>query len=133
MELNRLDLIIKGIGKKTMTSWSEIIAECPKLYRNGMNFECGIGWANIINDLSLKIEDILNKKPSENRIFAIQVKEKYGTLRFYMSKDTEEIIDLITDAEALSSQTCESCGAPAKMRGARWVEVKCDQCYPETK
>jgi hypothetical protein len=64
-------------------------------------------------------------------IFAVQVKEKYGTLRFYMSCETDEITDLISDAEALSSQTCESCGEPAKMRGKFWLEVKCDKCYEE--
>jgi len=57
------------------------------------------------------------------------MKEKYGTLRFYMSCETDEISDLIAEAEALSSQTCENCGALAKMRGTRWMEVKCDDCF----
>lgn len=95
-----------------------------------------------MHDLSIKIEKILDEyserykvvegEESETiEIFAVQVKEKYGTLRFYMSCETDEIIDLISDAEALSSQTCESCGEPAKMRGKFWLEVKCDKCYEE--
>ena len=87
-----------------------------------------------------KIEKILNDyaenhkvaEGEENEIiemFAVQVKEKYGTLRFYMFCETDEICELIHEAEALSSQTCESCGASAKMRGTRWFEVKCDACF----
>lgn len=110
-------------------NWEEIKAKCPRLYREPLTFECGIGWVNIIHDVSVKIEKILEEKPDYFEIFAVQAKEKYGTLRFYMSTETDEIIDLISDAEALSSQTCESCGEPAKMRGKRWIEVLCDTCY----
>jgi len=123
-----------------MKSWDTIRQECPKLYKEGIAFECAHGWYDIVYDLSVKIEKILNEyaenhkrvEGEENEIFemfAVQVKEKYGTLRFYMSLETDEISDLIHEAEALSSQTCESCGASAKMRGTRWFEVKCDACF----
>lgn len=123
-----------------MKSWDMLRQECPLLYRNGIAFECGFGWYNILHDLSIKIEKILNEyaenhkvaEGEENEIiemFAVQVKEKYGTLRFYMSCETNEISDLIHEAEARSSQTCENCGAFAKMRGTRWMEVKCEKCF----
>lgn len=114
-----------------MNRWDEIKNRCPKLYRNGIAFECGEGWADLILNLSIEIERILNEKPVNNEMFAIQVKEKYGTLRFYMSLETREISDLIEDAEAHSSQTCEVCGAFAKMRGTKWIETRCDKCYKE--
>ena len=119
-----------------MNPWDEIQQRCPRLYRNEIFFECGIGWANIISDLSDKIERILEKKDDEREMFAVQVKEKYGTLRFYMSCETDEIFDLIRDTEALSSQTCEVCGRHAKMRHTRWIrwiEVRCDECYNDKK
>jgi len=116
-----------------MTNWEVIKSRCPRLYRKGIVFECGRGWSDIILDLSLQIEDILRKNHEESEMYAVQVKEKYGTLRFYMSSETDEIIDLISDTEALSSQTCESCGAPARMRGFRWVETKCDKCWESKK
>ena len=125
-----------------MSTWDILRAKCPRLYKNGIAFECASGWYEILHDLSIKIEKILEDyaerhkvvESEENEtieIFAVQVKEKYGTLRFYMSFATDEINDLISDAEVLSSQTCESCGAPAKMRGKFWLEVKCDKCYEE--
>jgi hypothetical protein len=123
-----------------MKSWDILRQECPKLYKHGIAFDCDIGWYDIVHTLSIKIEKILNDYAENNKavegeeneiieMFAVQVKEKYGTLRFYMSSETDEISDLIHEAEALSSQTCESCGASAKMRGARWFEVKCDACF----
>jgi hypothetical protein len=105
--------------------------KCPKLYKNGIVFECGKGWSHIILELSLDIEALLEKKPHYSEIYAIQVKEKYGTLRFYMTLETDEITALIEDAEALSSQTCESCGSSGKMRGVRWMEVKCEECFKD--
>lgn len=115
-----------------MSRWDKIRQKCPKLYRNGIIFECAHGWYDIIDELSVKIENILEKYENDD-MYAIQVKEKYGTLRFYMSCETNEIVELIDEAEALSSQVCETCGAPAKMRGVCWIEVKCDKCFGGTK
>jgi len=123
-----------------MKNWDTLRQEFPRLYKQDIPFECGLGWYDILHDLSIKIETILNEcaenykvaEGEENEIvemFAVQVKEKYGTLRFYMSCETDEICDLIHETEALSSQTCENCGAFGKMRGTRWFEVKCDDCF----
>ncbi len=62
-------------------------------------------------------------------MYAVQVKEKYGTLRFYMCCETLEITNLIEEAEALFLQTCENCGSPGKIRGNKWILVKCDDCF----
>jgi hypothetical protein len=112
-----------------MSPWDEIRNQCPKLYPYSMDFECGLGWMDLIRDLSLKIEEILQKDPELADLKADQVKEKYGVLRFYMSSQTDEITSLIQDAVALSTQTCEICGSSGKMRGTHWYEVRCDNCY----
>jgi hypothetical protein len=127
-----------------MSQWDTLRGNFPRLYKKPIAFECGPGWYDILYSLSTKIERILEDiaksyertEGKENELFhmyAVQVKEKYGTLRFYMLRETDEISDLIEDAEALSSQTCENCGAPGKMRGACWMEVRCDQCFKEKK
>lgn len=108
--------------------WDEIIAACPRLYSEGVDFECGPGWQRIIRELSLRIENILEKTDSTD-MYAVQVKEKYGTLRFYMSNMNPEIHALVSDTEALSSQTCETCGRFGKMRGWHHIVVRCDKCF----
>jgi hypothetical protein len=54
-----------------------------------------------------------------------QVKEKFGTLRFYLTNETEAITEMIEDAEKKSSAICEVCGYKGKMMGATWFKVRC--------
>lgn len=55
-----------------------------------------------------------------------QVKEKYGTLRFYCSGN-DRVFQLTNLAERASELTCEQCGQYGKMRGHSWLYVACDE------
>ena len=81
---------------------------------------CGDGWYNIIEDLSRKLEPL--------GVEAVQVKEKFGGLRFYLNGYNETASKLINKAEAKSIKTCELCGKPGKQRGTSWVRILCDGC-----
>jgi len=56
-----------------------------------------------------------------------QVKEKMGTLRFYINCGTDAHYNYITFAEVLSARTCETCGAAGKLRGRGWYYTACDE------
>jgi hypothetical protein len=123
-----------------MNKWDVLRQRCPRLYKKDIIFECADGWFELIQDLSIKIENLLEEyaekypivEGEENQnieMFAVQVKEKYGTLRFYMCCETDEMWDLIEEAESLSAEICELCGNPGKMRGSKWYLVRCDNCY----
>ncbi len=56
---------------------------------------------------------------------ASQIKEKYGTLRFYMTGGTPEMYTIVDKAESQSSKTCETCGKPGKLRGHGWYYTAC--------
>lgn len=102
------------------------IYHCMTLF----GFECGDGWFNLIYNLSEKIETY-NKSlsPDVEPIRATQVKEKYGTLRFYTNYGTDEIFDLIDEAETQSAKICESCGAPGLLREKNgWFYTSCLDC-----
>lgn len=60
---------------------------------------------------------------------AVQVKEKFGGLRFYMTSGNDEIYDLIGEAEAKSYKTCEECGEPGEEKPMSWIRTLCDGCY----
>lgn len=90
-------------------------------------FECGDGWFKIIDNLSKQLS---KHKGCE----ATQVKEKFGTLRFYYivmddDGDYEKIANLVNEAEELSGETCEECGKPGKLRGTCWLVTLCDKCW----
>lgn len=98
-------------------------------------FGCGDGWFRIIDDLSRNLEYIISEFKAENpgkpwRI-AMQVKEKFGGLRFYMQGDmgeelNERCSELINAAELKASKTCEECGTYGQRRGGGWIRVLCD-------
>jgi hypothetical protein len=57
-----------------------------------------------------------------------QVKEKFGTLRFYYSGGDDYISGMVSLAESLSGVTCESCGNVGERRGGGWVHTYCTPC-----
>lgn len=61
----------------------------------------------------------------------IQIKEKYGSLRFYLTYYDDHISTLIGFAEAYSERVCETCGAPGTMCSQGWMKVSCEKCKGE--
>ena len=92
--------------------------------------ECGEGWRDLLDRACVRIEAAL---AGGGTFTAQQIKEKYGTLRFYWSgrllsdaeAKVEEAIDL---AEACSACTCEICGAEGRLysRGG-WLATACPE------
>ena len=101
----------------------------------GFGFECGDGWYDLIRELCEKLYPLVMAfKPDEYGSFcsASQVKEKYGTLRFYMHISTDEMDTLIEEYQQLSSKTCEYCGKPGSSdRNKSWVTTTCDEHRPK--
>jgi hypothetical protein len=93
-------------------------------------FECGDGWEPLLRDLSAKLEAAIALLPADEQpqYKAMQVKEKFGTLRFYLTMGTDEMYDLIEVAEGVSGRTCEGCGQPGSMHSEGWMFVNCDGC-----
>lgn len=60
---------------------------------------------------------------------ASQIKEKFGTLRFYMTHQTNEMARITDWAEKQSKRTCEECGKPGKLRGRGWLYTRCASCW----
>jgi len=60
-----------------------------------------------------------------------QVKEKFGTLRFYYSGGDDYIRGMVSLAESLSGVTCEGCGNQAQTNWPEpggWVRTICESC-----
>lgn len=55
-----------------------------------------------------------------------QIKEKFGTLRFYYQGGDDFIHGAVWFAEGMSGMLCESCGAPGERRHGGWVRTLCD-------
>lgn len=115
----------------------ELCEKFPLLYSNrhsdpkttilAWGFDIDDGWVPLIRDLSEKLERLIMALPEEERAEyrAEQVKEKFGGLRFYMSKLTVEMQAAIREAEALSTSVCEVCSAPGETCGGGWIKTLC--------
>ena len=60
------------------------------------------------------------------------IKEKWGTLRVYMTHHPEAVRDVVFTYEYLSSFVCIVCGAPypfAQMTYDGWIMPMCEKCY----
>lgn len=108
----------------------------PQLYSQLHSIDCDDGWYSLIYGLSNTIEFHLEYLPPDlkGKIFAVQVKEKFGGLRFYLNHGTPYIDGAVQMAEAMSYCTCETCGNKGSQRNVKgYVFVACDIHYEEKK
>ena len=78
-----------------------------------------------------KSEDIPVPKEVEQpvkQVTVVQVKEKFGTLRFYYDGGDDIIHNYVSMAEIMSGFVCDQCGAPAETGGKGWVTTRCEPC-----
>jgi hypothetical protein len=95
-------------------------------------FECGDGWFQILNQLMGNIQNHIDWSNRNGEVVSQvtldQVKEKFGTLRFYYTGGDDYIRGMVTMAESMSGVTCEECGKPATANWPQpsgWVRTVC--------
>jgi len=72
------------------------------------------------------------KQPLCSQVVAMQVKEKFGGLRFYVSGGDAYTNGIIAMMEFMSEKTCDSCGNPGTVGGKGWLTCKCSSCRKAT-
>jgi hypothetical protein len=71
-----------------------------------------------------KEREVRNPVP---QVVALQIKEKFGGLRFYYNGGDDYINGLVNMAESWAANTCETCGSVGKIRGMGWLYTACDE------
>jgi hypothetical protein len=107
--------------------YEKIYHRCPNLYKYRRYIECGPGWSKLIGDLSDKIEQLIIDMdgPIDEKPYVTQIKEKHGTLCFYMSSANDEMWALIEKAECDSQFICEVTGKPGTLQERNgWWSVR---------
>jgi FtsZ-binding cell division protein ZapB len=91
-------------------------------------FEHGDGWYDILDNLCEKIQQHVDESGC-SQVEAVQMKEKYGGLRFYVHGGDKYIDDLIYQAEEESYETCEACGSKENVTSeGSWITTLCQKC-----
>lgn len=107
---------------------AKLLHAAPILYRVGMEFECGDGWADLLLELSLKLEAICIAQSAKGEVplLARQVKVKFGGLRFYLDAPNAGATVVINRARAQAAVTCEECGEPGtRYLTEGWYSTRC--------
>lgn len=92
--------------------------------------ECGKGWENLYKPVLERVDEINNENPEDDPIEVRQVKEHFGELSIYLSRYTDELMEMILDAGRKSRHVCEQCGKSTDGRTVDgWIYQLCDECY----
>ena len=99
--------------------------------------EYTIQWNKEVNDPDYDWADRSFVKREERnvpelveQVVATQIKEKFGTLRFYYIGGDDYIRGVEAMADSMSHVTCEECGCPGQGHSTKkksWIKVLCDK------
>ena len=103
----------------------KLLDKYPKLFSNQhfWGFECGDGWYDILDHLCGAISQYTH---DGDEVYVDQIKEKFGRLRFYLSREDDVMQGMVTLAEYMSGHICETCGERGKTRDGSWFVTLCD-------
>jgi hypothetical protein len=93
-------------------------------------FQCGDGWYSLLDTLCALIQHRCNHKELNcPQLEATTVKEKFGTLRFYVSGGDDMTSAYIGFAEYMSGSICEMCGSTSGVEQTKgWIKSLCKTC-----
>lgn len=113
--IKKYPTLFQGVGKS------------PKESCMHWGMECGDGWYELIDRLCNKLVSL------NSTVVALQVKEKFGGLRFYahfvadeLKKKNDKMWELIDKAEEESLTICEECGDVGRLStNGHWLKTLC--------
>lgn len=123
----------------------DLYLKYPKILKteagNEVSLDVGDGWYDLLDVLCSQVQHHIDWKNGDGQyskykdsrkegdhvpqLVAEQVKEKFGTLRFYAFGGDEKTAGMIELTEALSGRTCEECGASGKLTKGGWIRTLC--------
>ena len=134
---------------------AQLMHEFPRLFKGEQpaNSYLSPGWVALVRELLRDIDAMIG---DEQDFRILQLKEKFGTLRFYYQLDGRKTINAdlflpegtkriqipphdvdelfvklrerVARAEADSAHICERCGAPGVLERTGWWKVRCAAC-----
>jgi Mor family transcriptional regulator len=110
--------------------FEELKKEYPELLSAVHYASIDEGWGKLVSNLCFKIDHYQKfLKDEEKRATVVQIKEKFGGLRFYIYGGDDYIRGLIDFAECMSFSICEACSKPAsRSKEGGWIRTLCEDC-----
>ena len=104
--------------------YPEILPSFGKPGTLQFGLECGDGWFELIDATCRLIQR--HPVADTETVVATQIKEKFGTLRFYHRGGDDFVYSLINLVEELSGSICEICGGiGSTSERNNWLRTRC--------
>lgn len=121
----------KHLENKLYLRFPEIFKErslSPKETLMCFGIATGDGWFDLLWELCADLELIAEQQGRPMPV-AVQVKEKFGGLRFYVHSASKEMFECIHKAETASLSCCEICGKAAEINRSStgYVHAACEE------
>jgi hypothetical protein len=124
-----------ALEQKIVARWTDWFHMHGDLRRTLMPYglQCGDGWFDLVWRLCERLEPVVSELnevlPDDDRFEVLEVKQKMGTLRFYVSHHSAAIDAEIEATRLESLRTCEYCGRPGSLRNTDgWLATLCGEC-----
>ena len=104
----------------------ELYKRYPAIFEHEREISCGDGWFDLIDALCEQLQHGTEEQGMP-QVVAVQVKEKFGGLRFYVQEHSDQQRGMITLAQAMSYRICDVCGARGELRGPIIARTRCDK------
>lgn len=120
------------LDRRLRAAWPLVF---PQPLINDEPIRVGDGWFMLLWEFCHELEFLIAAVNEDQRVKyrAVQVKEKFGALRFYLHRETPLMTALIQTVEDKSAGVCDVCGKPGRMRSGEGVErpmlmrTRCDE------
>ena len=120
--------------------YDDLFSKYPAVFKNIQYLECDKGWHNLLDKLCFVMDNyIKHQLPDDikDEVYAVQIKEKFGGLRFYISHSDPFLDGAISMAEKMSYTICEHCGNPADKKNPSpfkgMIQTLCESCILKIK
>lgn len=134
----------------------QLVDKYPLIFSQRCEISCGDGWYQLVDTLCSTIQGHISSVERQRtwaleknakgvdidnlyvvpepvvQVIAQQIKEKFGTLRFYVTGGDHYTHGAIQMADTMSEHICEECGNVGKRRPGSWVRTLCDQHFVAT-
>ena len=119
----------------------KLVKKYPKIFKDRnadmketamcWGFDHDDGWFWLIDNLCESIQGYIDRNDVP-QVVATQVKEKFGSLRFYYEGGNDLIDGMVWLVEDMSYNICEICGSTKNVGvTSGWIKTVCKDCVKE--
>jgi len=115
-------------SNKKETWEDQLVKKYPKLLEHCYP-SVNEGWKDILDNMLGCIQHYLTYTDLEVQPYFSQIKEKFGTGRFYYYGGDDYVRGVVSMAEGMTFHTCEECGNRGEEKPTSWIKTLCDDCF----